>query len=1302
MSPADTIIAAPTSEKQPIRAEVFGIERLEQHAESLAAAQRVTDSPRRGRDLLHRIRANGQALLAAYRSIIEAVRKKSEITPAEEWILDNFHVVDEQLREIRDHLPRNYYRLLPKVAAGHLQGYPRVYGLAWAYVAHTDSRFSLETLQPFVRAYQRAQPLTIGELWAVTIHLRVALIENLRRISEQIIRGRHARAKADELADRLLGLSGKRTEDADHVLSRLSDAPLLSAFAVQLVQRLRDQDPSIVPALIWLEKRLSAQGTSPTEVVSQEQQAQTAANVTVRNIITSMRWISSIDWLAFFESVSLVDQVLHTCPGFAVMDFKTRNEYRSQIELLSRGSERSEIDVAREAVLLAQSATREREQTIRSIVGWPEGHGFPGTKSKVPGVPDHAPEDPGYYLIARGREILERRLRFRVPLRLRFRREFLAHATTWYGVGIVSLTMLLLSGPLYLSWVAGVNVWVLVLLGILGAVPASDAAVAIVHRLVAFLVPPKLLPKLEFGQGVPLELRTIVVVPTLLTSRAEIEEQLERLEVHYMANPDGQIHFALLTDWTDAPQEHMPGDEDLLAAVADGIAGLNKRCESPPGGGERFLLFHRRRLWNEREGKWIGWERKRGKLHELNRLLRGSKDTSFVSINGQLPAAPPDVRYVITLDADTRLTKEAAYRLVGAMAHPLNRPIFDPRKGRIVEGYAILQPRITPSLPTGPKGTTYQRIISGPGGVDPYAAAVSDVYQDLFEEGSFTGKGVYDVDAFEAALEGRVPENSLLSHDLFEGLFARAGLLTDVDLFEEFPGNYEVAARRLHRWVRGDWQLLPWILNRARDITGARRKTRVPAYSRWKMLDNLRRSLIAPTSFLVLLAAWLLPGVRPIHWIGLAVGSILLPAFIPVIDGLIPHRMGISKRSHLRAVTRDIIVAVSQTLLAITMLAHQAWLMTDAIVRALTRVYITGRHLLEWIAAAQTTYGFSSSLRAFYQHLRWGVFLASGTAVAVALLRPESWVTATPFVVLWALSPVLARQISRPPKVRESHILSLEETRTLRLVARRTWRFFETFVDADKRTLPPDNFQDDPEPVEAHRTSPTNLGLYLQSTVVAHDFGWLGLYDTMERLEATLGTMTDLRRFRGHFMNWYDTQRLQPLDPMYVSTVDSGNLAGHLIALAHACREFINRPMLDAEILEGIRDALQLVVDTMEESGRSMRTGTVTIVQLQEAADAVAALLSDPPASVPEWVRRFRKLESEAEILLDIARTLAGDARNASGPELLIWAGAVRDSIRSHRRDIEASMPWCTRFDPDAAAPGDVQGDDDTGGPDVV
>jgi cyclic beta-1,2-glucan synthetase len=506
----DAVKVAPPQVDEPIRAEIFGMERLEQHAESLAAAQRTTEKPFRGRNLLARVDDNARVLLASYRDIAKTVQEKKEITPAAEWLLDNFHIVDEQIRDIRDHLPKSYYRLLPKIAEGHLEGHPRVYGLAWAYVAHTDSRFQLGTLQPFVRAYQRVQPLTIGEGWAIAIHLRVALVENLRRLAQLIVRSRQARARADKVADRLLGLSGRRVERGEDVLRRVGDAPLVDAFAMQLFQRLRDQDPSILPVLDWLNEKLSAQGTSADEVVAREQHAQGAANVTVRNIITSMQWMSSVDWTDFFEAISLVDEVLRAVPGFAEMDSETRSVCRAQIEMLSRGSGQPELEVARMAFRFARDAGRENRREARPGAGVADEAAPipPESDPESAGAPRRAEEYPVYYILSQGRLAFEQRLGFRVPLPIRLRRLYRAHAIGGYLGVIATLTAALLSGPLFLTWTAGASLGVVVLLGILGLAPASEIAVSLVNRLVTFLVSPRLHTKLELSQGVPQEFRS--------------------------------------------------------------------------------------------------------------------------------------------------------------------------------------------------------------------------------------------------------------------------------------------------------------------------------------------------------------------------------------------------------------------------------------------------------------------------------------------------------------------------------------------------------------------------------------------------------------------------------------------------------------------------------------------------------------------------------------------------------------------------------------------------------------------------
>ena len=1230
--------------EEPIRSEVFGVERLEQHAESLARAQRVTGQVVRGRPLMQRVEDNGRVLRAAHTRIAEAVREEQWITPAAAWLVDNFYVADEQLREIRDDLPAGFYRELPKLADGPLAGYPRVYGIAWAFVAHTDSRFDPDALRRFVQAYQRVQALTIGELWAITITLRVVLVENLRRCADAMVHARAARLEADALADELLGLGGTPSKSTATALQRFEDAPLAVPFAVELVHRLRDRDPAVTPALLWLRERLAAQGTTPDGVVAQEHQRQAAMTVTVRNVITSMRSLSALDWSEFFESVSLVDEALRNDVTFVRMDFESRDGYRHAIEELARGSRFTELDIAREAVQRAEWAKQTSTDTDEQT--------------------NHRRAETGYYLVGEGRRRFEGELAFRPTSLRRLQRAVVAAGAPGYIGSLVAVTAFLVAMPLVASSEMSVSGVGLLLLGILSAIPASDLAVAIVNRAITGLIAPSLLSRLELKGGVPPDLRTIVVVPTLLTSPSDVEEHIERLEVHYLANSDGDVRFALLSDWLDSPTEHASSDDVLLTAARDGIDRLNQRHGPAPDGSERFLLYHRRRLWNDRQRSWMGWERKRGKLHEFNRLLRGAGDTTYLPTGRRAVTVPPDVRFVLTLDSDTRLPIGAVSRLVGTMAHPLNRPRLDTRRKRVVDGYGVLQPRVTPPLP-GRSGSLFQHLSSGPSGIDPYASAVSDVYQDLFDEGSFTGKGIYDVDAFEAALEGRIAENSLLSHDLFEGVFARSGLVTDVELFESAPSNYAAAAARQHRWARGDWQLLPMILRAA-----------IPPVGRWKMLDNLRRTLSAPAAFTTLVVAWTWPFASPLIWNRFILVTLTLPVFLPVLGDLVPRVRGISKRSHARAVGRDLMLAVWQTSFAITMLAHQAWLMGDAILRTLVRLALTRRRLLEWVTSAQAKSRLPSNLSGFYRRMAGAVVLVTAAAAAVIWRGGSAIVAAAPLLLLWTLSPAIAYWISAPRLAARTSTLSPEDARTLRLIARRTWRFFTTFVGTEDRALPPDNYQEDPVGTVAHRTSPTNIGLYLLSVVAARDFGWIGTLDAVDRLEATLGSMKSVERFRGHFYNWYDSKEGRPLDPQYVSSVDSGNLAGSLLALANAARELRARPPLGGVALAGLDDTVQLLRESTLSVTSDRHARPDGVEGLDHALEAVSGALRQTPR---DWLNYAAQLDGVERAVARAAELLpqpSPSGRDQADPEVAYWAGALIADVESRGRDLATIIPW--------------------------
>ena len=1007
-----------------------------------------------------------------------------------------------------------------------------------------------------------------------------------------------------------------------------------------------------MPALLWLDKWLAAQGTTADDIVHEEQQHQGGANVTIRNIITSMRLMSAVDWRELFESVSLVDAMMRAERDFAALDFATRDLYRRAIEEIARGSGHSEIEVTRLALLAAKRTGDEAQSEDDTVSArkW----------------------DPGYHLIAEGRPAFERAIGFHVTIR-----GWLVRANTtvgiWGYIGAVAIVTAVVLA-LILSWVTvpGAS-WCFWVLALLALVPASDAAMALVNCGATNRFRAVTLPGLELLDGVPATLRTMIVMPALLTSPAAIAGLVKRLEVHHLANSDGDLCFALLSDWTDSTAESEPGDDELLGVAVKEIAVLNRRYGMAPSG-DRFLLFHRRRLWNEGQGKWIGWERKRGKLHELNRLLRGATDTSFVSVDGQRPFVPNGVRYIIILDADTRLPRDAAKRLIGKMAHPLNRPTLDPGSCRVIDGYAVLQPRVTPSLPVDREGSLFQRVFSNTRGMDPYACAVSDVYQDLFGEGSYCGKGIYDVDLFEAALAGRIPENTLLSHDLLEGIFARAGLVSDIELIDEFPARYDVAVARQHRWARGDWQLLPWILGRGAAPSGERRRRSIPLVGLWKMIDNLRRSLSAPAISLALVGGWTLPFASAERWSAFVLTTMAIPALLPFLTGIVPRRLGLSQRIHLRAVGADLTLALAQTALLVTFLADQAWTMTDAILRTLFRLLVSRRNLLEWVTAAQAKVSPQLDLAGYYRQMAGGVGLAVVAASFVAWAKPSSWPVAVPFVLLWLLSPAVARWISRQSAASALGPLSISDRQTLRLIARRTWRFFETFVTTADHMLPPDNFQEDPLPVVAHRTSPTNIGLYLLSVAAARDFGWIGVRETADRLEATLGSMKALERYRGHFYNWYGTLDLRPLEPKYISSVDSGNLAGHLIALWNACKQMARHPLMEPQWVAGIEDAQELMREALR--GVADDPGSLTRKHLDDALNSLAAALREVPATPVGIAGRLKELALHAKKITEIARVLTEERPKGASAEVLIWADAVCASVLGHQRDLDDLMPW--------------------------
>ncbi len=1219
----------------PLRSELFSRDQMEQHGKTLAGLH--TLSPRHAPDRLLARLAENEAILTGTRGLlVEAVKTELRITPAAEWLLDNFYLIEEQIRTARRHLPKGYSRELPRLLEGPSAGFPRVYDIALETISHGDGRVDPESLSSFLAAYQTVTVLKLGELWAIPIMLRLALIENLRRVGARIAVDRMDRDLAGYWADRITDVAAKDPKSLILSIADMarSNPPLKSAFVAEFARRLQGQGPALAMPLTWIEQHLSECSMTIDQLVQAENQQQAANQVSISNSIGSLRFLGVMDWREFVETMSVVEQTLHEDPRgtYGKMDFSTRDRYRHVVEKIARSGRLSEREVAVEAIRLA----------CASAVPEDDSQGKDERTAHV-----------GYYLIDKGLAQLERLAGVRTSVIESLRKASGRFPLFLYLGAIMLITAAFFGGLLAKAYGSGLHPWLLLTTGILSLLCASRLAIPVVNWLATLLVAPHSLPRMDFSKGIPPESRTLAIVPTMLTSSNGIDDLIEALEVRFLANRDDNLHFGLLTDFQDAAEEVLPSDEPLLLLAQQRIEELNEKYGN--ANSDRFFLFHRPRRWNPGERVWMGYERKRGKLAELNSLLRsgGVSGERFSLVVGNR-AALSKVKYVITLDTDTQLPRDSARQLVGAMAHPVNRALYDESKERVVAGYGILQPRVAVSLP-GTNRSWYARMEGSNPGIDPYTRVVSDVYQDLFHEGSFIGKGIYEVDAFERALEGRFPENRILSHDLIEGCFARSGLLSDVLVYEEYPSRYSADVSRRHRWIRGDWQLLPWlrpnIPGPGPGLAKQRQKNPLSLLSQWKLIDNLRRSLVPSALTLLLVLGWTVLS-SAWFWTLSMLGIILIPSVMSSLLDLLRKPDDVLLGQHLAATGRAIVRRFAQDVFTLACLPYEAFSSLDAIVRTLWRMLITHKGLLEWSPSGDPDRKSQTGLAGVCRTMWFAPFLSALVVVSLALSNPAALGAAGPLLALWFVSPLIAWWISRPlaPQVAR---LSDGQTLFLRKVSRKTWAFFETFVGPEDHWLPPDNYQENPVPVVAHRTSPTNMGLALLANLSAFDFGYLSAGQLIERTTNALSTMETLARYRGHFYNWYDTQSLKPLSPKYVSTVDSGNLAAHLLTLRQGLLTLPDQKIVPVRLFDGLSDTLQVLVDVLEAEESSPLTqpsplkgeGTPKPSQSMgdstELAEILAQLKKDletaghsPPATLAAARPCLTRLTSSAEELL--------------------------------------------------------------------
>ncbi|MEY2413117.1 MAG: cyclic beta,2-glucan synthetase [Acidobacteriaceae bacterium] len=864
--------------------------------------------------------------------------------------------------------------------------------------------------------------------------------------------------------------------------------------------------------------------------------------------IRSLREAGQAPWKSLIEPLIIFDRALRQDPAGAYprMDFESRDLYRNQIVKIAEFSDFTEVQVAEQVLSLARAAQNRGDTDPRRTF----------RRSHV-----------GYYLIAEGADALHQRVGFRMPLGYRIESVLRKHPDDFYLPGIEILTLVIMSAMVWLSLDTHNSLLMVLFSIVVLLLPSSQSAVELVNYLITSLLPARILPKLEL-QEIPSDCVTVVAVPTLLMNEKQVRRLIDDLEVRYLGNHDANIHFALVSDLPDS-REAGNEDDPLVTLCAQLIEGLNKKHGDKEGS---FFLFHRHRVYNPREGVWMGWERKRGKLLDLNKLLRGEND-HFPVKTGNLSLLP-NIRFVITLDSDTELPRGSAHRMIGTLAHPLNQAIIDPERNVVVAGYGILQPRVGVSVQSAVR-SRLASIYSGETGFDIYTRAVSDVYQDLYGEGIFAGKGIYEVGTLHRVLERRFPRNYLLSHDLIEGAYARAGLVSDIEIIEDYPSHYSAYNRRKHRWLRGDWQITGWLSSHVPDESGKSVRNPISLVAQWKIFDNLRRSLVEPATFVLLVLGWLvLPG-TPRYWTIATLVILFVPAYFrfafELTRAVIEREWEIASDAASALFTANINI-----FLTLTFLAHQTLVSLDAVVRTMIRRSFTRRRLLEWETAAQAESGVRKRT-SLDIYLNWMPAIAIALGLIVWLQHRPTYAWAFPVLLLWASSKLVSDWLNLPPRPVRTQT-SEKDDLFLRRAALRTWRYFAEFSTEEHHWLIPDNVQETP-PVIAARVSPTNIGFLLNTRQVACEFGYLTAPEFTQQTLNTLATIAKLSKYRGHLYNWYNTKTLSPLPPAFISSVDSGNLVASLWTLEQGCLQQLTCPLFKDSLAEGLLDCLRVLGD---------------------------------------------------------------------------------------------------------------------------
>jgi len=1227
---------------------------LEDEARDLARRQVVTRSKKPLQPITPILEKANRVLKKTYRELARAAKQKRELSSAGEWLLDNFYIIQEQIVQLKEDLPPSYYRKLPRLKEGEFKGYPRIYELVEKLAAISDNIIDPDNTSTAVQSYQEIETLDLGELWAVPILIRLVLIRRLVEKSGQLLEQREVKDRVEEVIDEFLD---SESDEPGYLIRKLpemlesenADEHFLTVMAqrLQAVGLLTDTERS------WFDYKFRRWNTTLEDQLRIEAQRTSRLHLSIQNAISTLREASEADWSEFVEYCSMVERILRLDPSgyYPNMDFRTRDRYRKVIEKLSEHSDNSETEVAQQALLLSERG----------------GQDWEGPNPKRTHI--------GYYLVGEGYSVLAGELEYRMPLDERMQRWGSRHTGAYFSFIVLHLIFFMGMAAL-LTGLMQAPVWLILLSLAASFLPALDLSIVSSNRLLTLWLPPRLLPKLEITRTVPDHYRTIVVVPTLFSSPDDVREQFEALEIRALANPNKGLQFVMLSDFTDARKETMPEDDAILKAAREQVHSLNRRFKSRYG--KKFYLLHRRRLWNPSENVWMGWERKRGKIEEFNRLLRSpDKETTFLSVPTDLIESnrTKPVKYVITLDSDTKLPPGSALDLIRTAAHPLNRPeIAD--DGEVVEkGYGIIQPRIS-IPPKSANKSWFAHIFSGNVGLDPYTTAVSDLYQDLFGEGIFTGKGIYDLEVFEQVLGNRFPDNTILSHDLLESTYLRCGLATDIELFDDYPSNYLNYSRRNHRWIRGDWQILHWIFPKVPGRDGEWKPNPINGLSKWKIFDNLRRSITPMSLLVMLILGWTVLPRPALIWTLAVIGILAFPIYSSFTSEIFARPRRVKWKLYLEKIRSNMKINTVQAATTFIFLPHQSFVSMDAVVRTLWRMIVSRRNLLEWTTASRMERlkndGFLSYWRRMWVNLVW-----SGLSVsAVWYLNPVILLLAIPFGAVWIFAPPTAYMLGVWSPAARKKPLKKREIRELRIYARRTWHYFEQYVTEEHSWLPPDNFQEDPFIGSVARTSPTNIGLGLASTYTAYEFGYITVGTLLDRIGNTLGSMKMLDRYSGHFFNWYSTKLGEVINPRYISTVDSGNLAVSLLFVKQALNGLGDKPWPHPALLEGLQDTLEVLGEIADEYGKNSREFEETHKEINQLLEQLLQKLPDRAPSNPgEWDALLAAMLPDAERLgkIDFS-TLINQLSDVEYDELTDWFRRPQELIEIQIAEIREAL----------------------------